>query len=642
MEGWYRDPAIFGSSLAKGALSATGMIGDLQDFLQGQADQRIIDPARRMLGLRDPVTPRNLATGQEQFYPGAAGQPLQKLFPGATPDQLPAYLEANRAALGRAPDPTSRMDSGQFVQLGQQLGAVDRPNLQPQNATERYTAAVGEGVGGGLPFLALGGGVPNAIRTAIQGGAAGAGGELASEFSNNPWARVGGGLLGALGAGGVMSAGGGAVNALRGNSGPVIAAADRLGIPPMMAGDMTGNPIMQQLQAYSQTSPGGASRMANAGNRVMGAFDDAIENTASNLGTARTAEQAGTALGMGERAWINNFQQRQRTAWANSDMHTPLTSETPLTNYANTLNQVSQDIPNMPATAARLQQPLTRGLLEDLVADSQGGVPTMRDARGIRTRIGERLGEPVIAGDTSRAELQRLWGALTQDIEAQVATRGPAAQQAFQDAVDVSRNGHQFIDNVLSKISQGTPARPTGLMPGPAAERALSTGGAGGQFLQAIRDEMPDAADALAAYKLRDMAATAPGRPNPTGSQYSPNRFLTESHRSRLAPEAHDALFGADPYVSQQLADLGTVAMPMRNTEAFVNNSRTAPTQQLQTILTKGDYGLWPANWAISRAVTSPLVNRLVGAPPVVPGTPLSRRAILGELYPQLRGLLAP
>jgi hypothetical protein len=296
----------------------------------------------------------------------------------------------------------------------------------------------------------------------------------------------------------------------------------------------------------------------------------------------------------------------------------------------------------MPATAARLQQPLTRGLLEDLVADSQGGVSTMRDARGIRTRIGERLGEPVIAGDTSRAELQRLWGALTQDIEAQVATRGPAAQQAFQDAVDVSRNGHQFIDNVLSKISQGTQARPTGLMPGPAAERALSTGGAGGQFLQAIRNEMPDAADALAAYKLRDMAATAPGRPNPTGSQYSPNRFLTESHRSRLAPEAHDALFGADPYVSQQLADLGTVAMPMRNTEAFINNSRTAPTQQLQTILTKGDYGLWPANWAISRAVTSPLVNRLVGAPPVVPGTPLSRRAILGELYPQLRGLLAP
>jgi hypothetical protein len=253
------------------------------------------------------------------------------------------------------------------------------------------------------------------------------------------------------------------------------------------------------------------------------------------------------------------------------------------------------------------------------------------------------LAEPTVPGDSSRPELQALWGALSKDIEGLIATRGPAAQQAFAEASAYSRNGHQFIDNVLSKVAQGSETRPTGLMPGPAAERALSTGGAGGQFLQAIRTEMPDAADALAAYKLRNMASATPGTATPTGPQYSPNRFLTERNPQRLSPEAHDALFGADPYVAQRLDDLSTVAGPMRATERFINRSGTAPTAQLGSMLSNPvNWFLGPLNYGAARIASSPAVNRLVGAPSALPGTPLSRRAILGELYPQLRGLLAP
>jgi hypothetical protein len=638
MEGWYRMPAMGASQFAKGTLEGVGGVGDLQGLIQRYSNQYINDPIRYALGLRDPVTPRDL-TGKEMFYPGAGGQSIKQLFPGATPDQLPDYLKANRAEMGTMPMRAPVMSSPSLLALGNQLGVTDRPDLKPQNAPERYLSAVAEGTGAALPYLATGGGIPGAIRGLAVGGAGGAGGELASEYSDSPWARAGGAVAGALTAGSALSATGKVINAARGVGGPVISAADRLGIPVNLTGDMTGNTGLQQLQAYSTKSAGGAGRMADVGTRTMRAFDDAVENTASNLGTARTAEQAGTVLGMEERAWVNNFQTRQKTAWAPVDMYLPQTTTIPATNYANTLTAISKEIPTYSSTAEALQQPLTRKLLDSLITDSAKGPPTVADLRGIRTKIGEMLGEPVIAGDTNRVELQRLWGALSQDIEAMIATKGPKAQAAFAEASKVSREGHQFVDNVLSKVAQGTESQPTGRFAGQAAETALSTGGAGGQFLQAIRDEMPAAADALAAYKLRNMAGLQPGRPNPSGINYSPNHLLTESHPNNLSPEAHAALFGHDPYVTRQLSDLNTVAMPMRNTERFVNFSNTAPTQQISSIFQKADYGALPFNWLASRVASSPTVSRLFEAPSALPGGRAARLGTAGSLDPWLRPL---
>src|SRR4051812_12760652 len=162
MEGFGRAPALYGSALAKGGLQGLGAIGDLQGLLQRYAVDPVADYAANLMGIK----------------------------PGA-------------------PTPPPRLGSESLVAAGRELGAVDRPDLRPQNTGERYGVATAEGVGNMLPY-AFGGGaaklVPNLVRATIQGGAGGAAGEAGADLlTNNPTlgdhpvlGRIAGNVLGTL------------------------------------------------------------------------------------------------------------------------------------------------------------------------------------------------------------------------------------------------------------------------------------------------------------------------------------------------------------------------------------------------------------------------------------------------------------
>jgi hypothetical protein len=152
-----------------------------------------------------------------------------------------------------------------------------------------------------------------------------------------------------------------------------------------------------------------------------------------------------------------------------------------------------------------------------------------------------------------------------------------------------------------------------------------------------LRAIIPEAADALAAYKLRQAAQAKPSQQG-AGDTTSTGTFLTNLRKFQLGNrEGSSALF-SDPEVASRVRDLGTVAGQFRSVERNLNTSGTAGSvallaalQQLGQAITSGNLkqagvtaGGLAAPWAGAKALSSPAaiaLGKAQGAtPPVIPG----------------------
>jgi len=542
--------------------------------------------------------------------------------------------------------------TGAASYLSQATGGKPVQPYQPKTDAER------ELMGLGSTALAAAVGNPATAGARIASGMGGDVGAQAAEqlVPGSAWAPIVGAVLGG-GAGGLAHAGLNrslaAVPYVGGES-EITAANRRLGITDSLIGDATGSPTLQLLQNTALRLPGGG-RVHTAMERGIDQWRTALEDTANGLAPARDAVQAGTALQTATQGWLDNFRTRSRNAYNAVDMEVPGATPVPLPNYGRTLTDVSNNMQSMPATAGTVTPSLSRDLLDNLISDAKGGVPDWRAVSTLRTRIGEMLANPPLVGDTSRTELERIYRSLTADMGATVAGRGPAAQQAWDAATTLTREGHDFINNTASRLL----APRGGIKPEDALNAAF---GDDGTTLASIRQQMPQAADELAGYKLRDASLATPGRQNATGTAVSPTTFGTDM--SRVQPTAHDALFASDPALAARVADLRTSANSMARTERLLNTSGTGAHMgtlaawegamdmplAAAELITKPS---WEAAGKVARAAmpilagptmarlaSSPfLVNAMSRMPPLTALTPAGRRAA-GVSYPAIGGLL--
>jgi hypothetical protein len=270
-----------------------------------------------------------------------------------------------------------------------------------------------------------------------------------------------------------------------------------------------------------------------------------------------------------------------------------------------------------------------------------------------------------MARDGKEAGWRLLYRALSGPMEKTAEEAGALPQ--WQEANAITRGGHQFIEGALNNFVNHRNLAQNTINPEEAATAALSGLNQGGTSLAALRQQMPKAADELAAYKLRSMGQAVPSSQNATQSGISPGTFLTNLAFQRLAPEARDALFGNNPEVGQRIQDLATVAGSMRNTERFLNRSNTGAHEatghavghllSLPTILGGYEAGGVPgalAGWAAgaaapwltgnaaARMTSTPAVTNLLTSPGLasLPAAgPLSSPALWSALRQSLPGV---
>src|SRR5215472_7378216 len=497
------------------------------------------------------------------------------------------------------------------IQGERAAGLIDRPDLVPQNARERYTTAGIEGTTSMLPALAAPESLGARVKTAIQGLLGGVGGQGATDIAQGAnasdivkkYAPVVGNLTASLLGGTLFNAGNKAAGVATGEQSPNTQAYANLDITPRMAGDVSGNPFLRQAQNIFAKLPGGFGPTERAAQQTADEWGNALDRTARTLdplGISRTEETVGTHMQARANNWLDTFRARNQINANNLDMQIPGATPTPTTNYRDALNEIRTDIPTAEATRSVLEPDLNRRLLDSLTTDTRipardtglvdaSGRPiitpeqtrdlTWADVQGIRKRIGERLSEPAAYDTPDIGKLKQLYAALSNDQETLANGMGAPARDAFNTMRDYARNGHDFIDTALSKIVKGDT-----IAPAQATRNVMNTAPAGGTMLNQLRGELPDVVDALGAWKLRDAALANKGQQSAQGNRQSPGTFLTDMNG--LSSEAQTALYGHNPQVASNVYDLRQVAGGMKDTTRYSNPSGTSPMERGADILT--------------------------------------------------------
>jgi hypothetical protein len=255
----------------------------------------------------------------------------------------------------------------------------------------------------------------------------------------------------------------------------------------------------------------------------------------------------------------------------------------------------------------------------DALAGAKGnwrtGIEGMREIRSMIRRVLAAKPDSEVNA-LSRADLQRLYGAVSRDMDGmltrlqnQTAERGltdlsqlyGAARQAFKDADTFYAKNSQNYDNVRSLLNLRSDESAAG-----AVLTAMRDGTRGNRdLLLSLRRTQPlEVIDEVASSVITELGRPA-GRASGAAQEagFSPSRFA--SQWNTLSEDGKRLMFGHRPDLKRELDAFARVAQGMADFEALANASRTGVSNAVWGAIGAGSAGLAsfsPSTLAITAA----------------------------------------
>lgn len=373
----------------------------------------------------------------------------------------------------------------------------------------------------------------------------------------------------------------------------VMDAADKLDIQ-MLPAD-TGGAGTRFATSVANMSLGGIP-LSQAATKSVGSAGAARDRISGTLGAVMDETGAGQTAKAGANRWIAATKTRGGQLFERVPV--PQDRRVVLTNTRTALNELTQGMESNPELSRMVaENPRLKGFLDALTIKTEpvykslhsggGGPATARpiataidggqlswaDMKRFRSIIGEIIGQPGLAEDTSTASLRKLYAGLSGDMEATAAATGPKALDAWKKANRYWRGREDRINNVLSDILGTDLAK--GDQPAFAQiERwAQKSGGDATKLGRALRSLDPDEVNTVRASLLGKMGRASAGRQDEAGAVFSPAEFVTQWNK--LSNRAKSQLFGSTEHKAA-INDLAKVMARMKRAEQFANVSRTA------------------------------------------------------------------
>lgn len=236
------------------------------------------------------------------------------------------------------------------------------------------------------------------------------------------------------------------------------------------------------------------------------------------------------------------------------------------------------------------------------------------ELRGLRSFIGGKLGGSELISDVPKAELRRLYGALTDDIRA-VAGGVDGGEQAFTRANTYTRALHDRIDSTLAPILKRT--TPEKLFA--AVKRSDPT-----TLVKLRRSLTPTQWRTVVDGVVSDLGTAVASKQDATGELFSPETFLTQW--TKLGRSTRRALFGGRGFERME-RDLNNVAeaanLMRRNAEMVANPSGTARASGLSGASATAATALMTGHVGVASAVVGTMAGfnataRMFAWPPFV------------------------
>lgn len=473
---------------------------------------------------------------------------------------------------------------------------------KPQTAQDRIVSGVGEaltgtgltlGIGGGINALAnLGRGAnvapaaPSRLaellttQPVLQGVSAATGSAASGavrESGGSQGQQLAAGLLGGLGPGVASAATQASLRgAVRGTSGQqmrkTIADFEALGATPSVA-QASGNRVLQGAENLLAGGPTSAGVMGRFAEKQADDIGSGLQRLADDFQRNASAEKAGRAVQSGVETYGKNVGAQRKALYWDADRHIPASSGSPMQNTVQKLADLTTPNPGAAETTGRMVNPKLRQMLDDLQADLQagGGQVPYEALRKIRTSVGEQMNDFSMTKDTSAAQLDALYAALSRDMEDVARAAGPGAERAARRANNyyrLSTERFKHLERVVDKAGGGE-----------AVYNAVMAGSKdGGTRLREVMQSLPKGGqEALTAAVIKRMGMPTAGQAGlDRAEQFSAASFLT--NWNNVSSEARRALFDRHgPEFSRNMDQIARVAANLKDgAKVFANPSGTA------------------------------------------------------------------
>ena len=336
----------------------------------------------------------------------------------------------------------------------------------------------------------------------------------------------------------------------------------KAGVTPNIA-SVGGGETAKRLSQVARVIPGIGGNVARATQRTAKDIGSGVEAEAAKLAPAQTVEDTAVGADQGIHRFISDNKLAKENYQA-LDMHmhgAPLSTVPATRAVAADINRRFSDLTELNGFFAT---PIARKVLgatepRSIPAQNTGvldaaGRPIVRpasvvtrqvnwkDLKELRSEVGYRLRNlGFSANPMVRGQLRRLYAALTSDMKAIVATRGPRAKEAFTRATLDYRERMQTIEKLAPIVRQDNPDRTLAILNQSA--KALPTGGASNLPL------LRSAKKALNTQEWADFGAAIIRNLGGLSGAFSIDRFISNWNRLSLAakklifsPEAVDSL----------------------------------------------------------------------------------------------------
>lgn len=340
-------------------------------------------------------------------------------------------------------------------------------------------------------------------------------------------------------------------------------AAERIGVelPRAAASDSA---TVQQAGKILTNVPIGGTPLRKASERAISQLDDAATRAQGQMGSGNAATAGGAA-----RQGITDFAKNTigGAVKARYDAVDDLVQPNVLTRLENTA-KIATDILSTRGNSRIRGNSRAVEMVRDALNTPDG--LNYQGVKGLRTFVGELLDDPqrLSSAGVEKAELKRIYGALTDDLKNAVArSGGEKASAAFETANSFAARAakeREALDSILG----------TNLSDERIFDRISAMAGSNARADQVGLRRVRGAVSNETWDEIGSAVISRLGR-SPDG-QFSPDRFLTGY--GRLSQEGKAALFGGKKELASALDDIATVSRRFKQLNQFANPSGTGQT----------------------------------------------------------------
>lgn len=362
-------------------------------------------------------------------------------------------------------------------------------------------------------------------------------------------------------------------------------AASNIGVTPTLGSQGRGAAM---IEATLEKVPVTSGRTQAAAIRTSDQMDAALDRTVNKIATPTTDTGAGEALKRGTDVFVENFRAKSDKLYGIMESKIGKDAYVIAPNTVGVLEDMLRYSEKYPGIADFIGNPRYQRLLDGLrQGDAYTALPfeALKDLRSAIGRSRGKINGPL--SDLDSAQLDRLYGSLSRDLEVAARASGPEALAAFERANKFYRAGVQRIDDALIKVTKAdTPEKAY------ANVVALTTADSprgSAAILNQIKKSLPaddwKTASATIIRKLGEKTPANRGADVDDFAEFSASRFLTNWNKMSQGSKTVLASGSIPNSVRRELDDLAKVAARFKEAGKERNFSNTG------TIIATGSTG---------------------------------------------------